>query len=221
MGAIACACALISNPPEAVMAARLHEGHVRVSLHDCLCIGTMCCQKLPDDLRRDIAGHQEVASHTVPCTGKKQAWNHICTQCCLAAWLSTAATAGQKTAASVPGQAAAWRTAMHTSTDSAHTCFAASCSTVHAGHSRPRSWQLATLTAALVPVCLYFDCGFGTDAFAPAGSWGKPCILPPGKASSNLSTSKQQDPGPCEGSAGSGSLTSCIWREAGTKARAA
>ena len=60
-----------SHSPEAVVAACLHEGHVRVSLHNCLCIGTMCCQKLPDDMRGDIAGHQKIASRTVPCSGKQ------------------------------------------------------------------------------------------------------------------------------------------------------
>ena len=70
--------------------------------------------------------------------------------------------------------------------------------------ARPGSWQRSPLR--LSQFCLDLDSGLGTNAFAPAGSGGHTLMSPPRKASSNLSTGQQQDPGSCKGSAGSGSL---------------
>ena len=88
--------------------------------------------------------------------------------------------------------------------------FAASCSKVPHGHSRPGSWQrsplrlsqsVLILTAVLGPMPLHLQ----------AARARPPCCLQ-GRVLRNWSTSKQQDPDACEGSAGQGSLklTMCL-----------
>ena len=91
------------------------------------------------------------------------------------------ATASKNTAAPLPLQAVAGRTSCLHQWTKHIDASAASCSNVRHGHSRPGSWQLAVLTAALVPVCLDLDSGLRTNAFAPAGIQGKPSKLPPRK----------------------------------------